>query len=273
MPLFVAGIFLVGFAEMFYTLSQVDCTQIFASTPVCSLQDAYQLVYFILMGEPFFELGGKVTMSPGMIVLVALFTLLAFLLFLCLLVVVVVVASKYDEESVALDAYWEPKLAMVLSSQSTRDAASLRSKGKPTPMPTCMDRVVDRLAKLWGVLTASISCGKKNNHWYIVGNSTWKDGVLKVLSLLLIPLWIVAGLLTLGILWPPQIRTIIFRPRRDMQDLKPNEAREFFASQVAGVRNDVIKMKDMSYEQSNEIQKDIKELKALIAASIKGKLQ
>ena len=269
-PIIVAGIFIVGFAEMFYTLSQVDCVQSSDSTSMCSLRHAYQFVYYIITGEPVVELDHLETLSAGMAVLVAMFSLLLFLLFLCILVVVIVVASKCDVENVALDAYWEPKLAFVLSSQDSRVAAGRHKTGLSVPQPSRVDRLVARLAELWEVQTGLVFGSKEDRHWYARSSSAWQNCCVAIFSALFIPLWLVAGFATLGFLWPPQVREYLFRPRSSFHgDIRPNEAREFFTSQVAGVRNEVMKMKDMSYEQSNEIHRDIQELRTLFVRSLK----
>jgi len=90
------------------------------------------------------------------------------------------------------------------------------------------------------------------------------------LAALFIPLWLLVGLATLGFLWPPQVRQYLFQPRASIHgDMQPNEAREFFTSQVSRVKDEVLKIKDMSYEQSNEIHRDIQELRTLLVKSLK----
>lgn len=269
-PIIFASIFIVGFAEMFWTISQVDCDESLGNSPMCSLRHAYQFVYYIISGEPVVPMGSLETLSAGMTVLVATFSLLLFLLFLCILVVVIVVASKCDVESVALDTYWEPKLAFVLSSQDSRIAATRHKTGLSLPQSSRMDRLVARLAELWDIQTGILFGNKKDRHWYVRSSSGWQNCCMMIFAALFLPLWLVAGFITLGFLWPPQVRQYLFSPRSSFhRDIRPNEAREFFTSQVTGVRNEVIKMKDMSYEQSNEIHKDIQELRTLLVRSLK----
>jgi hypothetical protein len=267
----VASILTVGFAEMVYTFSHLDCDGSVGDTPICSLREAYQLIYYLILGEPIVEIGNMDPLSHGMILLVALFTSLAFLLLLSLLVVVVVVASKCDGETVALDAYWEPKLALVLSSQDAQAAAASQRKGFYVPQPSCLDRLTAELEELWDVAISSLfgKGGAKEDKWYARSSLMWKNLCLRLACALFVPLWLAAGLASLGFLWPPQVRRFIFMPRgRILEQAKPNEAREFFVSQLAGVRNEVMKLKDMSYEQSNDVQKEIKELKAILVAAI-----
>jgi len=269
-PLLVAGILCVGFAEMFYVLSQVDCDQFEQSAQVCSLRHAYRFVYYVFIGGPLVELNSLEKLSAGMVVLVAMFSLLVFLLFLCILVVVIVVASKCEVEHVALDAYWEPKLAFVLSSQDSRIAAARHKPGLSVPQPTRVDRLVATLAEMWEVQSGILFGNKHGRQWYARSSSAWHNCCLVALAALFIPLWLLVGLATLGFLWPPQVRQYLFQPRASIHgDMQPNEAREFFTSQVSRVKDEVLKIKDMSYEQSNEIHRDIQELRTLLVKSLK----
>ena len=62
---------------MFYTVGQFDCNSTPRDVSICSLRESYQLVYYLLLGEPVIEIGSVDSTSPGITVLVALFTALA----------------------------------------------------------------------------------------------------------------------------------------------------------------------------------------------------
>lgn len=272
-PLLVVTIFVVGFAEMFYTFSQVDCVKGMSDISVCRLRDAYRLVYFLAVGEPIVEIDNDDDMATGMTVLVVLFLTLGVLLLLGILVVVMVGASKYDSESIALDSFWEPKLAFVLSSQDTRAAAAARQKKvMHMPQPSCMDRFMMQLEHLWTLNVCFLRGRDARNEelWYKHLNSTsfCSTVFLRLWAAFFLPLWIILGLATMGLLWPPQIRRFIFQPWGVISDNKssPSEATSLVASQVSDVKNEVLKLKDMNFERSNDIEREIQELKAMIMA-------
>lgn len=269
-PFLFACIFVVAFAEMLFTLGHLDCPGSLSDASVCTLRDAYQVIYYLVLAEPIVDIGGVERPRAGMILLMILFMAL-FFLFLLSFLVIIIGASKNYGESVALDSFWEPKLAFVLSSQDSRAVAGYYKK-RSTPEVSSLDQFVGELEQLWEVLLYLVFGNGQKQHWYAESSSLWRNCCLKLLAAIFIPLWFVVGFASLGLLWPPQVRRFIFLPRdrslkRSVRNR--NEAGEFFTSQVSRVRNEVMRLKDMSYEQANDVQRDIQELKHLIARAIK----
>ena len=272
-PVVVSCVLLVGFAEMFYTLGQMNCSASSVESPsLCNLREAYQMIYNLFLGESI-NIGRNEPLSPGTAFLVGLFTALLGLLLLSFLVVAVVVASRCDGETVALDAYWEPKLAFVLSSQDTRAIGDDKIQKDKIQPPSILDSLVGRLEELWGISICLVSGRDSDRYWYARSSSQPKNCCLTLLTGILIPLWLAAGLFTLGFLWPPQVRRFIFEPRRGLFDGRQtnpgNETREYFVSQVSNVRNELTKLKAMSYEQGKDVHQELQELKALLIATMK----
>jgi hypothetical protein len=272
-PVVVSCVLLVGFAEMFYTLGQMNCSASSVEIPsLCNLREAYQMIYVLFLGESV-NIGRNEPLSPGTAFLVGLFTALLGLLLLSFLVVAVVVASRCDGETFALDAYWEPKLAFVLSSQDTRAIGDDKIQKDKIQPPSFIDSLVGRLEELWGISICLVSGRDSDRYWYARSSSQPRNCCLTLLTFILIPLWLAAGLFTLGFLWPPQVRRFIFEPRRGLFDgrqTKPgNETREYFVSQVSNVRNELTKLKAMSYEQGKDVHQELQELKALLIATMK----
>ena len=178
-------------------------------------------------------------------------------------------ALKCDNEAVALESYWEPKLALVISSQSSKSAAARYKKDMWIPRPSGMDGFVAKLEETWGLAMALFGVGT-DRYWYAASTIPLVPRIFfKATLIFILPLWLLVGLATFGVLWPPQVRRAIFRPRlRAEGEVKRNEAREFFASQIAGVRNEVVKLKGMSYEQSNDLYHEIRELKTILASAM-----
>ncbi|CAB9517374.1 expressed unknown protein [Seminavis robusta] len=265
-PLLFAIVCIVAFSEMIYTL-QVDCADGSIASSTCSLRDAYQLVYYLLLGEPIVEIGSPERLPPGLAILLATFALVALLFVLCVAMVIVFMALKCERENVALDSYWEPKLAFVLASQDTKFAASQRRKDPSVAAPSSMDVLEARLEELWGICICLLWGSRKQRYWYAMPSSAWKRLGLRVVACVTIPLWLLLGLATLGILLPPQVRQIVFRPRQGLHSgcRSPEATRDIFASQIAGVRNEIVKLKDMSFEQNSDIHDEIHQLKVMIA--------
>lgn len=253
---------------MFYTMAKADCIRALGSTPICSLRDSYHLVYFLVVGEPVVDIGSPMSPSVGMTLLAVLFATLFFLLFLTVLFATMVVASNTDSEALALDTYWEPKLAFVVSSQSSRVAAARYNNGMWIPQASRLDKFESRLGDLWGVSMCLLFGIGKHHYWYATADLAPLQTLLwKAALIVFVPFWLLVGLLTAGLLWPPQVRRFLFRPRL-RSATKPNEGKEFLASQVAGMKNEVMNLKNMSYEQSHDIQQELHQLKAIIAANL-----
>ena len=267
-PALMASIVCVGFAEMFYSMGKVDCSDGVGS--ICSLRDSYQLVYFLAAGEPIVNIDDTMTLSFGMTVLAVLFTAIFALLFITVLFLTMMVASKSDAENLALHYYWEPKLTLVISSQSARVAAAQYKKGMWIPQASRLDRLEAKLKDLWGVSMCLLFGIDKNQYWYAAEAASLKALLLKFALSVAVPLWLLVGFLSAGVLWPPQVRLFLFKPRLSLPAItnKPNEGKEFFASQVVGVKDEVVNLKTMTYEQFHDIQQEIHQLKAMIAANL-----
>jgi hypothetical protein len=250
---------------MFYTVGQLDCAK--DASPVCSIRDAYQLVYVLILGAPIVEIGDTNRLPVGLVILLVAFTLIGFLFLLGVAMVVVLMALQCDRESVDLDSYWEPKLTFVLASQDSRYASAARLKQEGFIPKLCwIDQLNARLDELWRVCVCLLVGTGKERYWYAIGSSTWKRPCLCVGTCLFVPCWLLLGCFSFGILWPPQVRRFVFMPRLRLDvGVKPGKSRHAFAYEIAGIRNEIMKLKDMSFEQSNDIHNEIRQLRATIS--------
>ena len=268
-PLVIFGGLAVAFAQMFHTLLQIDCTAAFAVTPVCSLRDAYRVVYMLIRGESLVDMQGTAEMSALAIVLVAFFLLFLVVFMIGLVLVILVAASKLDFADVALESFWEHKLAAHF------DAVDLGiSEIEPKISErSCCDNTSGRLEQVWTLLTVSVTGGTatKKKHWYAGSTSAgWKGWVLSLLAVFLIPIWLVLGALTFGLAWPPQVRRFLFRPiGRSQKKQEHKAAADHTAAQVLRMREDMMQLKILSFERSYDLEKEVMELKDLLYAAIK----
>jgi hypothetical protein len=252
---------------MFYTVGQLDCANDSHASSVCSIRDAYQLVYVLILGAPIVEVGDKDRLPVGLVILSAAFTLIGFLFLLGVSTVVVLMALQCDRESVDLDSYWEPKLAFVLASQDSKFASAAHFKQKGFNPRLCLIDTLDaRLDELWEVCVCLLLGTGKDRYWYALATSSWRRLGLYVGTLLFVPCWLVLGCFSFGILWPPQVRRFIFMPRLCLHvGVKSGKSGDALAYEIAGMRNEIMKLKDMSFEQSNDIHDEIGYLKATIS--------
>ena len=78
---------------------------------------------------------------------------------------------------------------------------------------------------------------------------------------------VVFTLVSLGLLWPPQLRRYLFRlPTIFSRNQSPRS--EGARTQLTEVQNEVIQMKYMAYERSLKLETEMKEIKELLRMAI-----
>uniref|UniRef100_A0A7S2Y3R1 Ion transport domain-containing protein n=1 Tax=Entomoneis paludosa TaxID=265537 RepID=A0A7S2Y3R1_9STRA len=271
-PVLAGGMVVVAFAQMFYTLLWVDCADAIPTTQVCSMRDAYRVVYLLLRGESLVDEQGNDQISMESIILIAGFLLLLFLLTLAVLVAVIMGALHTNTDEVAFRSFWEPKLAFVLSSSDW----GCRKEPKYKMAPSARQNLQTRMEHTWELLLLSLMFGVRNpkrteKKWYN-GHRARENALsapLWLVSLIVVPLWFAAGLLTLGLLWPPQLRRMLFRPLGwDNRRRSPSSTAEFAASELSGMRSELVRVKTMSYERSVQVEREVREVKQLLFAAM-----
>jgi hypothetical protein len=264
-PCLIFGSLVVAFSQMFYTLLQVNCDESLG-VPVCTVRDAYRVVYMVVRGETLVE--GFNEISVRAIVLVALL-LLSIALFLVGLFVVLVVASlKLDFESIALRSFWEKKLAFYYNAEDLGFPEWISSSG--CGLSTV--GVTERFERAWNLLIVSLIGGssKKRKHWHEgVPGSDVLSWPLWIVAIFVIPVWVLIGAATLGLLWPPQLRTLLFRPFGLHSERSGQGSVQLTAVNVNAMRDEVRQLKILNFERSGEVERELRELKELLHSAMK----
>ena len=238
---------------MFHTISFVDCDNALGDSPLCSVRECYRLIYFLTVGEPIVDISGE-KLATAVSVLSALFLGFLILLILGTIAMLSLFGLSDDYESMAATCFWEPKLSCILF--ALRDDGS---RSKPS-----------RLESTWTIAMHILSgkADRKGTYWYAC--FTQKPKLFKLCiwlaAALAVPIWLVIGLLTLGLLWPPQVRRFLFEPSRRYRlgVNKPNSATCRDDAQIRSIRNELAQVRDLSYERSNDIQRDIRKLQEIL---------
>jgi hypothetical protein len=207
-------------------------------------------------------------MSVRAIVLVTLLLLCLALFCVSLFVMLVVAGSQLDFEAIASRSWWEKKLAF----HYTAADLGLPNWVSSTDHGLGSIGVTERLEHAWNLLILSIVGGtsKRRKHWYEgVPTNDVRSWPLWTISIIVIPLWVVLGMVTLGLLWPPQLRRILFRPFAFSSERVNKALGERASSNISATRDEVRQLKLLSYERSGEIERELKELKELLYSAIK----
>lgn len=279
----VLTVFIVGFAQMFYTLNLADagdCMELIGGRALCTVLDSYVTIYLLFLGTPLIdtENGAEDDLSSRLLVLIVAFAAFLLLLVLNLVVLIVVEATKIDKDEVALDSYWGRALTFLyvgwdvtsfFACSPTLDSSPMGKRA--TRAKLCCPPNYLAMANRWNfhVLSVLGADTKKTKLWYL-GCEGGSDSYVafiarRILSVLLLAVWVAAGFLTCGLLWPPQIRRWLFRtpkPRSGYGDTSE--------ALISGVRSEVFHLKLMSYGKLNDVQRDVRELKELLLAAVSG---
>jgi hypothetical protein len=257
-PLLTAAVLVIAFAQCFFTLLQLDCSTALATSPVCSVRDAYRIVYMLSKGESLVDPTGVNHFSTEASVLVTSFFVLFTAFVLALLLTILLGASQLDFDQIASSLYWEPMLGFILSTGNlSRENSSLERRSFDV-----------KKAHLWDVLTQTLlgSEPTKGYSWFICPLQS--RFLTRVIAVFVVPIWIILGAASLGLLWPPQIRLWLFRPTTMVAIRNTRLANEESRIPISEMRNEILQMKYMAYERSCGIENELREMKELLISAI-----
>jgi ankyrin repeat protein len=245
-PCIIIGAAYVGFSQMVYTTLQVDCVQGLNHTHVCTAGDSYRAVYMLLRGSSLLGARDFEPLSNDATVLAILFLLSIVLLCLGLLLIVFMASAHTDFESIASKYFWEPKLAQHFTALEFGLSADTLIE------PVCWHKFSSKLESVWNLFMMALfgsGFSRKKKQWK--ASSTLARGFdwpLSVVAVIIIPIWVVVGGITLGWLWPPQLRRLVFQPHKFGR--KEKNTLEEAASQVSRLRGEIASLKIMFFERT-----------------------
>jgi hypothetical protein len=227
-----------------------------ATTPVCTVRDSYRVVYMLIRGESLVDTTGVNHFSGHATVLVASFLSLFAVFLLAVLVTILLTSSLLDFEDIALRSYWEPILGFILST-----GFFIEEKG--TTSQTRSFEV--KKAHLWDMFMQTLNGGvpKVGGELFVYPLRSYV--VTWIVAFFLVPLWFIVGLVTLGLLWPPQLRRSLFRlPSTTLLSGNQSPKNERVQMRLSDVQNEIVQMKCMAYERSQKLENEIREMKELL---------
>lgn len=258
-PLLAVTALVVGFAQMFFTLNWTTptdgCETVLGGRALCNVRDAYATVYLLLLGTPLVNTGDGDELTNGTIALIAVFTFLLVLLLINLTISVVLETVEQDWNELAVANFWESKLVFhYLTTTSNFSYNSTINNATKS-----MDNLT---SNLWEGCMLSVYGSTENQPV----SSSVQLLVRGTLSLLVIPVWFILGWTTLGLLWPPQVRSWLFRVQRNRRS---SHCSAFSGvNNLATLRNDLLQLKTMSYDKSNSIEQQLFELRQIILGAV-----
>ena len=250
-PFIAAGMGIVAASQILYTVE--DC-----SDGICPLSDTYSTIYWTILGEPILTEDDSLSTAATIVLIV--FTVLAIWWLISVVVLAVSEAQSLDRRQIALHWYWEPKVTMVWTRNMRKPELSEQS--------SCMQRYCDRMEELWFVLTALIKGDdykRRELHWY---SSCFRPGFVRgfmtPFALLVIPIWLILGAVTLGLLWPPQVRRWLFKTTILSKDQTTSIEDRLTGSKLSQLKGKWHKFEEASMERNGKLQDDISQIKEML---------
>ncbi|GAX24012.1 hypothetical protein FisN_26Lh080 [Fistulifera solaris] len=233
----VVGIICVAGSQMFSTFLLLECDTAIPGTSFCTAKGSFRFVYALMRGEIPQE--GE-EWSKDAVTLTSALLVLGILWVAAVLLNVVMVALRIDSDEVALKAFWEPQLAKVL-------AIGLPHRQIDAFCP---------MERLWNMLTNQREDDDNESKVSNKFNALTKWA----LGIFLVPLWILAGVVTLGWLWPPQVREWLFRPQGFHKTSRPTGHN----TPTSQLSHEVRLVKMMTYDRAMDLERELKNLRELV---------
>jgi hypothetical protein len=276
-PLCVAVMVFFATSQVLFTLE--DCT----TGGICSLSESYAFVYGLVLGVPVLT-DNNYEISMGMFVIIVIFTILCIWWIMSIIAMIVTEANRLDRRQISLTWYWEPKVTLTVMASS----AGNNNNEKVSDSPSYIERYCDTSEKFWHIFVSALRGERSDVHW---DACCFRSKPMLVfagfLALFLLPIWLILGFITLGLLWPPQIRRWLFCPcpigssssssstktrRRISSSSSSSHEDDLSRAKLSQLRSDIIDLKGISYDQNHRIQKDLELIKEIIFRAAREEL-
>eukprot|EP00553_Chaetoceros_curvisetus_P014195 CAMPEP_0204637688 /NCGR_PEP_ID=MMETSP0717-20131115/37318_1 /ASSEMBLY_ACC=CAM_ASM_000666 /TAXON_ID=230516 /ORGANISM="Chaetoceros curvisetus" /LENGTH=356 /DNA_ID=CAMNT_0051657177 /DNA_START=234 /DNA_END=1304 /DNA_ORIENTATION=+ len=257
------------------------------SLQICSLWDSFQIVYLLIIGEGF--IGAESSSGGAIIALLLGFVVIVFIVILHAILSILNLQKSGIGRGL-VDNFWSPLLTFVLLTHCLRNMfCCMEPKSKPSDHGAFGENdgyissretqsynsvsFQQRLAKMWDYLTIFAYSSdelKDTKWWYLKGEFSpshilSKKWFIRILGVFIIPLWLLFGIVTLGILLPPQVRLWLFCLGID------DNADEIVGNRGEGELgkddmklSDIVKVKHMLYERFQSVQYELHDIRVLL---------
>lgn len=254
-PGLCAAMLVVSFSQCFHTLLYASCGDTLEDgVEVCSERYAYRFVYHLIRGSTILPNNGEIPeLSSEAIMLTTLLLTFLAAFFVALVISILLSTRQVDPESISR-LFWEKKLAFILS------PSDFGFDSRIIP-PASNKRTLSEnsLERTWNRHCRAIRGNRFQNDHGFVSKGYLHQLVDKLLSLIVLPLWFVAGLCSLGILWPPQVRRWLFRPSRCF-GMEPVDSNNDSQLALAELKKELSGVKQMALENSRIVQDQLRQL-------------
>jgi hypothetical protein len=214
----------------------------------------------MILGQP--VISDDTVYSSAAMATIVVFTLLVFWWIVSVLGATISEASQLNRHQISLASFWEPKVSLTIMAFGGID-------DKTPSQPTFMDRYCDFMSNLWSIMVAAL-IGKRFDieQWYSCClRSRPMSMIAQFLAMLVLPIWLVVGVITFGLLWPPQVRRWLFTIGGIHTPLNgPDQNLEggLSKAKLSQLQLDITELKTATYDQGSEVQRDLAMIKDVL---------
>lgn len=275
----VLTIFLVSITQMIYVTQRKSlgfdkgCIELDDGgiSEVCSIWGSIKISYHLAIGG---ELGhSRNAENQGLEVLYLLFVITFFVIVLHSVATSIINVKNFlsTNSNSMVEFYWVHMFTHILLVKDICNIFSCRSRDQENEESkyTFGQR---RLEITWDYICASFECThSKNTRWEQfqrdIGHSHLLTNTLfvRLVGIFLIPIWLILGVLTIGILWPPQLRCWLFSWSFSDEYEISHVNKENYTGSPRILREDISRMKGMLYERFHDMQSELHDIKRVIS--------
>lgn len=236
---------------------------------VCTIWGSIKISYHLASGGELQH--SRNTDNQGLEVLYLLLVIVFFVIVLHSVATSIVNIKAFLSTNSMVEFYWAPIFTHILLVEDISNIFPCRNRDQQSE-ESKYSFGQRRLEITWDYICASFeSTNSKNTRWgqfqRDIGHSHLLTNTLfvRLVGIVLIPIWLVVGLFTFGILWPPQCRRWLFSwSFSDEYDTSHgNEEKHTGSPRI--LREDISRMKGMLYERFHDMQSELHDIKRVIS--------
>jgi hypothetical protein len=273
---------------MFYTRFQTGCVadeylnsileiENESISPVCSVRDSYRAVYKLARGDNSLVLtenaaNSSVVSSSESLTMTATFLAGWIVFSITFLICLIMATSTLDYDEIGKSTFWEPILAFVVSLTVFRD--DNKHSRQVNRIPSLPARFFEGWESCMSALGVNPRRRRARSDYWTkhIPSKSCNPIDLPILGTFLasiiVPIWIIMGIFTVGLLWPPQIRQFLFRSTIRSNSTLRTRAYKERSVLLTKLRDEVHKVKLMSYSRSEGVERELSEIKNILYTAI-----
>lgn len=245
---------------------------------ICSVWGSIQSFSFLFLGTEVNYLTNDD--SPSVALLSVIFYIVLLFVAVYSVSIAIISIQQIKLKELLVSYYWVPMYVHILLVQDlcnifSRQKSSQRRQYEHKQNCSSIGNLSlcsgfeQRLGSVWDYVLSSFECVQnKNSKWRSYQQSLTIPRIMKsalfvrLIGIIIIPLWMMVGLLSLGILWPPQCRRwLLTCSNHDKEVIEKEKDHYVSTSKSSNAADSLIKMKCMVFDRFDDMQSELDYIK------------